>query len=129
MNKVIMVGNLVNNPSHCILETGVKISKFRLAVDNGKKSTVFINVTVFDKLAELVMDFLQKGSKVLIDGRLEYRQIEKDGVYKEYYDIVANNVQFLQRLKEKNNTEVVETKQVIDKCNQVDFNYLTESPE
>lgn len=129
MNKVIMVGNLVNNPSHCVLETGVKISKFRLAVNNGKKSTLFINVTVFDKLAELVMDFLQKGSKVLVDGRLDYHCVEKDGVYKEYYDIVANNIQFLQRLKEKKIAEVVENKEVVEEIPQEGFNYLTESPE
>ena len=63
-------------------------------------------------MAELVNDFLQKGSKVLVDGRLDYRRVEKDGVSREYYDVVGNNVQFLLRLKEKNKPEVVEAKEV-----------------
>lgn len=103
MNKIILVGNLVANPEFSIRESGLKMGKFRIAVNTGKeKSAMFINVIYFDKLAEQCQNYLQKGSMVLIDGRLNYNQDENK---RDYYSIIANSVQFLKNLKVIEQTE------------------------
>lgn len=105
MNKFIAVGNLVSNPEFKINESGKKIGKLRLAINSfsDKEETVFLNVMYFDNLAESCQKWLQKGSKILVDGRLCYRNIESDGTNKDYFYIVARNIEFLKNTKEKIN--------------------------
>lgn len=97
MNKVILVGRLVMNPEFKITESGKTVGKCRIAVDNGK-STLFINVVYFDKLAEICQKYLTKGRKVLVDGRLDYKETENG----QYYSVIANDIIFLDKPKEKN---------------------------
>ncbi|MFA5048562.1 MAG: single-stranded DNA-binding protein [Patescibacteria group bacterium] len=97
MNKIILVGRLVANPEFKINESGTKIGKLRIAVDNNK-NTLFINVVYFDKLAEVCQKYLTKGRKILVDGRLDYRETEEGN----YYSVIANEIDFLDKPKEQN---------------------------
>jgi single-strand DNA-binding protein len=99
MNKIILVGRLVANPEFKINESGTKIGKFRLANNDNTKSSLFINVVYFDKLAEICQKYLTKGRKVLVEGRLEYRETEEGN----YYSIKAENIEFLDKPKEEEN--------------------------
>lgn len=108
MNKIILVGRLVANPEFKIIESGKKICNFRIAViESRKRDTLFLSIVAFDTLAETCQNWLQKASMVLIDGRLDCYKKED----KEYYSVVANNVQFLKNLKKKeiNNQEEKES--------------------
>jgi single-strand DNA-binding protein len=110
MNKIFLLGRLVANPEFKINEKEKRISRFRLAVNNHNKSnTLYMNIVAFDTLAELIQKFLQKGSQVFVDGRLEMIQTEDK---KTYYSVVANDVRFLSNLKTvlKENTEEITEK-------------------
>lgn len=102
MNKVIFIGNLVANPEFKINEQGLKICSFRLAINNGKNyDATFINIKVFKVLAETCQQYLQKGSRVLIEGRLDSYQNSETKIT--YYSVVANSVQFIKNIKEQKN--------------------------
>lgn len=100
MNKVLFLGRLVANPEYKVNEKGKKISTFRLAINNGKNyKSLFINITTFDNLAEQCYKWLQKASQIFIEGRLDMIQIENKPTY---YSVIANQVTFLQGIKNNN---------------------------
>lgn len=70
-----------------------KLVNFRIAVNDRKDddNTLFLNITAFGKLAELSSQFLTKGSKVGVVGRLQIRKKED----KEYTEVVAEKIEFL----------------------------------
>jgi single-strand DNA-binding protein len=99
VNKVILIGRLGRDPE---LKTagGTAVCNFSIATDEyagkGKdRRTEWHRITVWDKIAENCVKFLKKGSAVYIDGRLQTREWEKDGVKRSSTEIVANVVQFL----------------------------------
>ncbi|MHA2013323.1 MAG: single-stranded DNA-binding protein [Candidatus Helarchaeota archaeon] len=99
MNKVIMMGRLVANPSYKINEKGTKICYFRLAVSSSDKyPTTFIDVISFNRLAEQCQSWTQKGTKVLVEGKLDYKKIGDEK--RDYYSIIAQTVQFLKGMKQ-----------------------------
>jgi len=73
------------------------VSKFRLAIDNGKdKETMWLTIISFKKLAELVSSYVKKGALVLVSGRLSLRPYtDKQNVEKTAIEILANDVIFL----------------------------------
>jgi len=78
----------------------------RLAVDRnvpssqGGQDADFVNIVAWEKLAETCTNNLQKGRLVLVEGRLQIRQYEKDGQKREATEIVANAVRFLDKPRE-----------------------------
>jgi len=98
MNKVIIVGRLTRDPEVRYTQTGKAVATFSVAVDTGygeNKRADFIPVVVWDKLAEVVGNNLSKGRRVLVEGRLQIRDYEKDGQKRRAADVVAQNVEFL----------------------------------
>ena len=90
MNNCCFIGNLTQAPT--IKKVGEKdLCQFRIAVNESADKVYFFSISVWGKQAEHCGKYLTKGSKVGIQGRLTYTQ--KDDKY--YYDIVANNVEFL----------------------------------
>ena len=99
-NHVTLVGNLVKNPE--VKKVG-KQSKtdFVLAVQRylGKdkeEAVDYFNVVSWGKLAEVCGSHLQKGIKVLVDGRIQIRTYKKDDERKWITEVVAENMKFLQ---------------------------------
>ncbi|GMB00410.1 single-stranded DNA-binding protein [Pelosinus sp. IPA-1] len=98
MNKVIIVGRLTRDPDVRYTQTGKAVASFSVAVDTGygeNKRADFIPVVVWDKLAEVCGNNLTKGRRVLVEGRLQIRDYEKDGQKRRAADVVAQNIEFL----------------------------------
>jgi len=99
MNKVILVGRLTRDPEVRYTQKGTAIASFSIAVNTGfgeKKRTDFVPIVVWDKLAEICGNNLIKGSKVLIEGRLQISDYEKDGQKRRTTEVVGQNVEFLE---------------------------------
>lgn len=107
MNNISIIGNLTRDPEMKTTNNGTAVTSFNIAVNNGygdKKTTSFIPVTVWGKVAENCHQFLNKGSKVAITGRLDTGSYEKEGKTVYTWEVVANNVEFL-TMKEKEDTD------------------------
>jgi single-strand DNA-binding protein len=98
MNKVILVGRLTRDPEVRYTQTGKAVASFSIAVDTGfgeNKRADFIPIVVWDKLAEVCGNNLTKGRRVLVEGRLQIRDFEKDGQKRRSAEVVAQNIEFL----------------------------------
>lgn len=97
MNKVILNGNLCADPESRTSNAGKAITNFRLAVTGRGDKTTFVDVTTFDKTAELVAKYKVKGDPVLIDGRLELDTWDDktSGQKRSKLYVIADNVEFL----------------------------------
>jgi single-strand DNA-binding protein len=103
-NKTIQIGNLVADPERRST-TSTPLTTFRLAVTrvysgaDGRpvEATEFFRVTTWGKMAEAAARYLQKGSKVLVDGRLEVRKYtdKTTGEERQSIEIVCNELVFL----------------------------------
>jgi single-strand DNA-binding protein len=95
MNKVILTGRLGKDPETSIVN-GVVITKCRIATHekfNGTEKTIWHNVVMFNK--GKIAQYLKKGRLILVEGRIEYNEYEKDGIRRIYPSIVANRIQLL----------------------------------
>lgn len=104
VNKVILVGNLGRDPEIRYLPSGDPVanitvattSKYKGKDGNMVEETEWHRVSFFGKLAEIVGQYLKKGSAVYIEGRIKTRKYtDKDGVEKYSTDIVCNEMQML----------------------------------
>ena len=104
MNKVILCGNLTKDMDVKVIKGKTKkdndtiVGRFTLAVNEGygeNKKATFIPVTIFNKMVENLEQYLIKGTKVNICGKLDIKNEETDGEYKTYVSVVANEVQLL----------------------------------
>lgn len=94
---VIMSGRLGRDPEMKYTAEGKAIAKFAIAVDRRRKDDPpdWIDVVAFDRLAELSNEYLTKGSKVTVIGRLQTRTWEnKDGAKQRGFEVVASEVEF-----------------------------------
>lgn len=116
LNKVILIANLCKDPEVRYTPQGTAVCNLRLASNRvwktkageKKEEVCFITAIVWDKRAENVGQYLKKGSPVLVDGRLQSRSWEKDGVKQYAIEIVAENIQYLDRTKEGTTPETQE---------------------
>jgi len=103
LNKVFLIGNLTRDPELKYTANGTGIARFGLAVnrtynsqDGEKKETCFVDITAWDKLAEVCNEHLTKGRLILVEGRLQYQSWEsEDGTKRSKIEVVAQNIQFL----------------------------------
>lgn len=102
INKVFLYGNLTRDPELKALPSGLNVASFSIATNrvfkdrDGKKQeqAEFHNISVFGRSADLVAQYLKKGSSAFVEGRLQTRSWEKDGQKHYRTEIVAENVQF-----------------------------------
>jgi single-strand DNA-binding protein len=113
LNKVFLIGNLTRDPELKYIANGTGIAKFGLAVNRTyntsdgekKEDTCFVDITAWDKLAEVCAEHLSKGRLVLIEGRLQYQSWkDDDGTKRSKIEVVAQNVQFLGNKQEGDET-------------------------
>ena len=103
INKVILVGNLGNDPEIKYTQGGMAITTLSLATTESRKDkegnfqekTEWHRVKLFGKTAEIAGEYLKKGRQVYIEGRIEYGSYEKDGVKHYTTDIIADDMQML----------------------------------
>lgn len=103
MNKVILIGNLTDDPKTSITANGVTKCTFRLATQRkytnrqtGQREADFHNIVVWRQLADLCAKYLAKGRKCSIEGMIQYRSYDaQDGSKRYVTEIVAESVEFL----------------------------------
>ena len=103
INKVILVGNLGNDPEVKYTAGGMAICTLSLATTSVRKDkdgqqiekTEWHRVKLFGKLGEIAGEYLKKGRQAYIEGRIEYGSYEKDGVKHYTTDIIADEMQML----------------------------------
>ena len=103
MNKVTLTGRITAKPELRHTGSDVPYTRFSIAVNrnfssaNGERGTDFFNVIVWRRQAENVCQYLDKGSLVGIEGRLQSgNYTDKDGNKRTSIDVVADNVEFLE---------------------------------
>jgi single-strand DNA-binding protein len=101
LNVVALMGRLVADPQLRQTTTGKNVASFRVAVDRGRKDANgqnqadFFDIVAWDKRAEFVCRYFQKGSFIVIDGRLQSRNYQdKSGNNRNAVEMVVNNVSF-----------------------------------
>ena len=104
VNKVTLIGTLGRDPEVRYMPNGNAVANLTLATDEsyndkqtGKKveSTEWHRITVYGKLAEIIQQYLKKGSKAYFEGKLRTREWEKDGVKRYTTEIIANDMMML----------------------------------
>lgn len=101
INRVVLVGRLTKDPELRKTKTGTSVTQFTLAVNrrtnqNGQQEADFIQCTAWSKTADLIVQYLNKGSLAGIDGRIQTRTYEDQYGNKKYItEVVAESVQFL----------------------------------
>ena len=102
-NRVILVGNLTRDVEVKYLQSGMAVGEIGLAVNETRKGrdgekieeTVFVDVTLWGRTAEIAAEYLSKGSQVLIEGRLKFDQWEKDGQKRSKLSVTCENLKML----------------------------------
>ena len=102
VNKVILIARLGADPEIRHTASGQAVATLRVATnewsgsgDNREERTEWHRVVVWSKLAERCAEYLSKGRQIYLEGRLQTRSWEKDGIRRYSTEIVANTVQFL----------------------------------
>lgn len=103
VNKCIIVGSVGKDPEVRVTQQGDCIVNFSVATTESWKdkqgqkqeATEWHRICAFGKLAEIIRDYVVKGSKVYVDGKLKTRSYEKDGVKMYTTEIVASEMQLL----------------------------------
>ncbi len=99
INQVILMGRLTRDPEQRTTTTGKTIASFSIAVDRGGQEDAadFFNVTAWEKLGDLVMQYLAKGRRVLVQGRLRQDTWDdkETGKKQSRIEVVATDVTFL----------------------------------
>jgi single-strand DNA-binding protein len=97
MNSVILIGNLTTDVELREFGTEKRLATFGLAVDRGGKDsdTDFFRISVWDRQAQLCADYLAKGRKIALEGRLRFSTWEDEGKKRSKVEVVAYRVEFL----------------------------------
>lgn len=101
MNSIILIGRLTKDPELRYTQAGKAVCSFTLAVDRpysgDKKEADFINILVWNKVGENCAQYLSKGRKAAVQGRLQIRSYEDNNGQRRYVtEVVANSVEFLE---------------------------------
>lgn len=103
LNKAMVIGNLTRDPELRALPSGIKVASFSVATNrvwkdkNGVKqeNVDYHNIVVFGRQADIVGQYMKKGSSILVEGRMQTRSWDDaSGVKKYRTEIVADRVQF-----------------------------------
>lgn len=104
VNKVILVGNVGNDPEIRYMPNGNAVANLSIATSetwkdknsgDQQEKTEWHRVVFFNRLAEIVEQYVKKGSKLYIEGRLQTRSWDQDGVKRYTTEIVGNEMQML----------------------------------
>jgi len=105
VNKVILVGNVGKDPETRYLDKDIAVASFSLATSergytaqNGTQvpeRTEWHNIVAWRKLAELSEKYIRKGSQLYVEGKIQTRSWEKDGIKRYTTEIVAETIQLL----------------------------------
>ena len=104
INRVVLTGNLTRDPELRRTQSGMAIMSFGLAVNDRRKNSQtgewedyanFIDCTMFGSRAEAVSNYLSKGSKIGLEGKLRYSSWERDGQKRSKIEVIVDELEFL----------------------------------
>ena len=99
INKVVLVGTIVRAPETRHSQGGSMIANLTVVTNykskNGEEHPEFHRVVMFGRLGEIAAQYLDKGSQVYLEGRIQTRQYEKDGVKHYSTEVIAHEMQML----------------------------------
>jgi len=117
-HTIVIVGNVGRDPEMRYTPSGSAVTSFSVAVSDGfgeRKKTIWFRVSAWEKLAETCNNYLKKGSKVLIEGRLNATDTgnprtynRQDGTTAASFEVTANVVRFLSSRTESDESEDVD---------------------
>lgn len=106
INRVNITGNLTRDPELRATASGTQVLSFGVAVNDRRRNPQtgewedypnFVDCTMFGTRAEAVSRYLQKGSKVAIEGKLRYSSWEKDGQKRSKLEVIVDEIEFMSR--------------------------------
>ena len=113
MNRVMLIGRLTAKPELRYTGSNVPFARFTIAVNrtftasNGEREADFINCVIWRKQAENVCNYLDKGSQVAVEGRIQTGSYDaQDGSKRYTTDVVCDNVQFLDSRSQNGSSNV-----------------------
>ena len=104
INRVILTGNLTRDPEIRRTQSGMAIMSFGIAVNDRRKNSQtgewedypnFIDCTMFGSRAEAVSNFISKGSKIGLEGKLRYSTWERDGQKRSKIEVIVDEIDFM----------------------------------
>lgn len=103
VNKFIGIGNLGKDPELRFMPDGKAVCNFSIAISEkykdksgeSKEVTEWVNVALFGKLAEIAGEYLKKGSKVYIEGKMKTEKYSKDGIDRYTTKIIGEKMEML----------------------------------
>lgn len=108
MNKVYLIGRVVRDVEYVQTKTEKKMVNNCLAIDQGKdaegnKQTMFVDITLFDKTAEIFKLYVEKGDKVAVNGELRIRDFTReDGSKGRFVNVLVRDLEFIEPKKGNN---------------------------
>ena len=108
-NLVILTGRLTADPELKTTQNGISVCRFSIAVERQyrqgeERQADFINVVAWRSTAEFVSKYFNKGSMIGIEGAIQTRRYQdKDGNNRTAFEVVANNVQFVESKRSQDN--------------------------
>jgi len=115
INKVILIGRLGSDPEVRYTPDGTAVANFSIATSDEwtdknsgekKERTEWHRIVAWRRLGEICGEYLSKGRQVYVEGKLQTRSWEKDGITRYSTEIIANDVQFLGRRPDGTTTTV-----------------------
>ena len=107
MNKVILMGRLARDPDVRTTQGGKSVARMTLAVDrrrgaDGQQDADFLALIAWEKIAEIAANYLHKGSKILVEGRLQSRSYDaQDGSKRYVTAVIVQNLEFCESRRQE----------------------------
>jgi len=107
LNRVILIGRLTKDPELRYTQTGIATATFTLAVDRTfnreEREADFIPIVTWRQTAEACANYLRKGHRTAVEGRIQPRNYENNEGRRVYVtEVIADNVRFLESARERN---------------------------
>jgi single-strand DNA-binding protein len=120
VNKFIGIGNLGKDPEMRFMPDGKAVCNFSIAISEkykdksgeSKEVTEWVNVALFGKLAEIAGEYLKKGSKVYVEGKMKTEKYSKDGIDRHTTKIIGEKMEMLNSKSESADAPRAQTKPV-----------------
>lgn len=120
INQVVLVGRLTKDPELRMTQNGTKVCSFNLAVNRktqvqGQPDADFINCVAWSKTAELMEQYLSKGSQIGVEGRIQTRSYDNQQKQRVYVtEVVVQSITFLEPKKQEENSGYYPDEQPMD---------------
>ena len=111
MNRVFLLGRLTRDPDADTTQSGKRKARMTIAVDrpkakDGTQKADFINLVAWERTAEFAEQYLSKGQRILVEGRIQTSSYEKDGEKKYATDVNVDRIEFADGKKKEQEEEI-----------------------